>query len=144
MVSPFDRYSTAEGLPPYGNYQTQVCVAQVGKPTFVICNTIEYQFSPALRLPRHGAATTAHAWLRPLARVTALTITHWNIPSSSNGLTDRHLLSGPFPKTQVPNLAHGQNGPPIRTTSQNRTGPPIADQSHAYPWARALKIFLAS
>ena len=34
MIPPIGRYSAAEGLPPYDNYQTRDFVAQVGKPTF--------------------------------------------------------------------------------------------------------------
>ena len=34
MIPPIGRYSAAEGLPPYDNYQTRDFVAQVGKPAF--------------------------------------------------------------------------------------------------------------
>ena len=34
MIPPIGRYSAAEGLPPYDNYQVRDFVTQVGKPTF--------------------------------------------------------------------------------------------------------------
>ena len=40
MIPPIGRYSAAEGLPPYDNYQTRDFVVQVGKPTF--CDLAHY------------------------------------------------------------------------------------------------------